>query len=142
MQVAKILALTLLGALISADSVGNITLAVYATGLPERILQDIVDTPHEALIEVQQHFLRQLLSGFLHIMCSTFLSDSEAYQLQSKLPVTIFKMQRSKQALLNYSLMGGTCVHSLEELTRNVTRRRVFELGPACRSSWPRQLSY
>ena len=50
---AKILALTLLGALVSGDSSGSITLAVYATGLPERVLQDLVDTPHELLIQVR-----------------------------------------------------------------------------------------
>lgn len=52
LQVAKMLALTLLGVLVSADSLGGVTLAIYASGLPEQILHDLVDAPQELLIQV------------------------------------------------------------------------------------------
>lgn len=52
LQVAKMLALTLLGVLVSADSQGGVTLSIYATGLPEQILHDLVNAPNQLLIQV------------------------------------------------------------------------------------------
>jgi len=52
LKVARMLALTLLGVLVSADSNGGVTASIFATGLPERVLQDIADTPHQAFFQV------------------------------------------------------------------------------------------
>lgn len=46
------LALTLLGVLVAADSSGDVTTSIFATGLPERLLQDLVDIPHKAFYQV------------------------------------------------------------------------------------------
>ena len=46
------LALTLLGVLVAADSSGDVTTSIFATGLPERLLQDLVDIPHQAFYQV------------------------------------------------------------------------------------------
>jgi hypothetical protein len=46
------LALTLLGVLVAADSSGGFTASIFTTGLPERVLQDLADTPHQAFSQV------------------------------------------------------------------------------------------
>ena len=52
LQLARTLAMTVLGALVSSDSSGTVLRTVHQTGLPDRILQDLVDTPHKALLQV------------------------------------------------------------------------------------------
>jgi len=56
------LALTLLGVLVAADGSGEVTAAIFTTGLPERLLQDLADTPHQVFFQVSQ---RVCMSAFV-----------------------------------------------------------------------------
>lgn len=58
------LALTLLGVLVAADSSGDVTTSIFATGLPERLLQDLVDVPHQAFYRVRVSALTRFLTLF------------------------------------------------------------------------------
>jgi hypothetical protein len=51
-KVARMLALTLLGVLVAADSNGGVTASIFTTGLPERVLQDLAETPPQAFFQV------------------------------------------------------------------------------------------
>ena len=55
LQLARTLAMTVLGALVAGDSSGTVLRTIHQTGLPDRILQDLVDTPNKALLQVVQN---------------------------------------------------------------------------------------
>lgn len=53
-QVGAALALAVLGGLLAADADGGtVADALYATALPSRLLQDLQDVPHRALLQVR-----------------------------------------------------------------------------------------
>ena len=50
------MALAVLGAMLVADADGTVVAnEVYATSLPNRLLQDLVDVPHRALLQVWRY---------------------------------------------------------------------------------------
>ena len=51
-QVVRTQALTVLLALLAADPGSVILDAIYASGLPSRVLLDLVETPHRSLLQV------------------------------------------------------------------------------------------
>lgn len=54
MQVGAALGLAVLGALLAADGDGGaVADTLYATALPNRLLQDLQEAPHRALLQVE-----------------------------------------------------------------------------------------
>ena len=52
MQMVRTQALTVLLALLANDNGAVMANALHASGLPMRVLQDVVDTPHSSLLQV------------------------------------------------------------------------------------------
>ena len=101
-QVAAALGLAVLGAMLGANSDGDaLVQALYATALPNQLLQDLQDAPHRALLQVRRPGQR-LCRGSIAMIAS-----GRTWQETLDTPPEVSRSQNSSKPSWLYEVLDG-----------------------------------